>query len=276
MKIKEIMTSDVITVSPETKVTDVSDILTSNHFHGIPVVEDEKVVGIITESDFFLKKYDDIYFPTYIKFLEENNLAEHLPDNLREKIETLSEAKARDIMTENPWVFSAEDSVSVFMDKVKGTKFTTFPVVDADGKITGIVTLADYLGTMKKNSQRMKNHLKTGYDRNIDRVTEDLEDLWRKNVVILSKKKIRTWKGVAFLGFAAVFLLAVSFIVIAKNQLTNQTESGEYIPMECQKYAYGPWGECDAEGFQSREITERFPQNCSGGLIPDQIQPCNR
>jgi len=55
MKVKDIMTKDVIFVSPETKINKVADKLIKHRIHGVPVIKEGKLVGIITETDFFTK-----------------------------------------------------------------------------------------------------------------------------------------------------------------------------------------------------------------------------
>jgi CBS domain-containing protein len=275
MQIKDIMTKDVISVSPETEIPRVSDIIYTHRFHGMPVVDtSQKIVGLITESDFFLKKYDDIYFPTYIKFIEESHATRYLPDELKKNIEALLKATAKDIMTADPITLSPEDDVTALMEKVKETKFTTFPVADGDGKLIGIVTLADYLGTVRKNSRQMKNRLRNDSARSIDRMASGLDNFWQDRVVLVSKRKVQTWKGLTFLGLATVILLAISIFLITKNQVSCEAEGGNFTPLECQQYAYGPWSQCGPEHSQTREIEKKFPANCSGGSIPILIQPC--
>ncbi len=49
---KDVMTTRVITISPEAKIEDVAELLLSNHISAMPVVDDQKkVVGIISEGD---------------------------------------------------------------------------------------------------------------------------------------------------------------------------------------------------------------------------------
>lgn len=270
MLIKEIMTTDVVSVSPETKISEISEILSTNRFHGVPVVENNKVIGLITESDFFLKNFDNIYFPTYLKFLEESRAKESLPEDLKSKIAELAEAKAADIMTGNPITFSPETDVVVLMEKIKETKFTSFPIVDEEKNLVGIVTLADYLGTVKKNSRQMK----AGSSRNIDRLAGELGNFWQDKVVITSKKKVRTWKGLTFLGILTVVLLAFSVFFITKNQLSCNSTEDNSSSLECQQYSYTDWSACGPQKTQTREIVKRFPPNCSGGTVPILVQPC--
>ena len=71
MKVKDIMKKEVIFVSPDTKINEVANVLTKNKIHGIPVIEDEKVAGIITTTDFFIKNSPNFYLPSYIDFIKD-------------------------------------------------------------------------------------------------------------------------------------------------------------------------------------------------------------
>jgi acetoin utilization protein AcuB len=51
--VKEVMTKDPITVTPDTTIEEAAIIMRDNQISGLPVVEDSKVVGIITETDLF-------------------------------------------------------------------------------------------------------------------------------------------------------------------------------------------------------------------------------
>ena len=51
--LKELMTTPVITVSPETPVQEAARIMAEKKIGGLPVVQAGKVVGVITEADLF-------------------------------------------------------------------------------------------------------------------------------------------------------------------------------------------------------------------------------
>lgn len=53
LTVKEVMTKDVITVGRDTKLHDVAKIMLENKIGGLPVMDGDDVVGIITESDVF-------------------------------------------------------------------------------------------------------------------------------------------------------------------------------------------------------------------------------
>jgi acetoin utilization protein AcuB len=53
LKVDSVMTKKVLTVSPDTLVEDAARILVDNNIGGLPVMDGDKLVGIVTESDLF-------------------------------------------------------------------------------------------------------------------------------------------------------------------------------------------------------------------------------
>jgi acetoin utilization protein AcuB len=53
LKVERVMTRDVLTVTPETLVEDAARILVDNNIGGLPVMDGDRLVGIVTESDLF-------------------------------------------------------------------------------------------------------------------------------------------------------------------------------------------------------------------------------
>lgn len=49
--IEDVMSHKPISVSPETSVSEIADMMLENGFKGFPVVEDGKVVGVVTQTD---------------------------------------------------------------------------------------------------------------------------------------------------------------------------------------------------------------------------------
>jgi CBS domain-containing membrane protein len=52
LKVKEVMTNDVLTVAPTTPLVDAAKIMTDRKIGCLVVIEAERLVGILTESDF--------------------------------------------------------------------------------------------------------------------------------------------------------------------------------------------------------------------------------
>ncbi len=51
MNARDIMTRDVVTVGPDVTVAEIARVLLQRHISGVPVIEDGKVVGIVSEGD---------------------------------------------------------------------------------------------------------------------------------------------------------------------------------------------------------------------------------
>jgi len=58
LKAEDVMTTDVVTVSPGTELIQAVDILRRRRFGALPVVEGEKVVGIISKHDLLRRLYE--------------------------------------------------------------------------------------------------------------------------------------------------------------------------------------------------------------------------
>ena len=129
--VKEIMTTDLVTVGPNANLEEVSQIFASNSFHHLPVVEENtKLIGIISQSDFQ-------HFSHFI------TLQKTTTTQKEEKIGT-KVTKASDIMTSYPLSLDPEDSIGLAADIFLANKFHALPVVE-DNKLLGIVTSHDLL-----------------------------------------------------------------------------------------------------------------------------------
>lgn len=58
--VEQVMAKKLVTVSPETTIKEVAEILSSREFHALPVVEGDLLVGIVTTTDiikYLLEQY---------------------------------------------------------------------------------------------------------------------------------------------------------------------------------------------------------------------------
>src|SRR5665647_434384 len=145
-RVSDIMTKKVISVTSETKITEVAEILFKNRFHGVPVLDEGKIVGIITETDFFTKDAANLFLPSYIAFLKENQIVEELPEEKKDEVEKLLNVKAKDIMSPNCVSILQDMDLNALLEFFKATKFYTFPVIDEKESLVGIVTQSDIVG----------------------------------------------------------------------------------------------------------------------------------
>ena len=50
MSVKDFMTEDLVTVTPKTKIFDAVDLMKKYDIHRLPVIDNDKLVGLITEG----------------------------------------------------------------------------------------------------------------------------------------------------------------------------------------------------------------------------------
>ena len=50
MSVKDFMTKDLVTVTPKTKIFDAVDLMKKYDIHRLPVIDNDKLVGLITEG----------------------------------------------------------------------------------------------------------------------------------------------------------------------------------------------------------------------------------
>lgn len=139
------MTKEVVFVNPESKVGEIARLLAENRIHGVPVVESGKVVGIVVEDDFFTKGSVNIHLPSYIDFLKKTKVEKTLEGSQRKDIDNLYKTTARDIMTTDCVKLNPEMDAHEILQKFKETRHKTYPVVDSENNLVGIITIADVL-----------------------------------------------------------------------------------------------------------------------------------
>jgi CBS domain-containing protein len=67
---KDIMTKDVVTVTPDTSIEELASRLVKNEISGVPVVDESGALyGIVTEND-LISRNKRLHIPTVISFLD--------------------------------------------------------------------------------------------------------------------------------------------------------------------------------------------------------------
>lgn len=144
MQIKEVMIREVISVSPEMPIIEVAQILIKHNIHAVPVVDAEnKVLGLISETDFFLKNSVALHLPTYVDLIAKEIKKEDAAWKQLPEIQALLGATAKDIMTPNCITLPEVADVRDLLTLVRQHHYKTFPITDPRGTLIGIVSLID-------------------------------------------------------------------------------------------------------------------------------------
>jgi CBS domain-containing protein len=141
MKAADIMTKDVITVTPDNTVKEVAKILTDKRVSGAPVVEDGELVGVISEGDIIVQD-KKLHFPDYIYFLDSIFYLDSLKE-FEQDLKKRVAVEVKDLMTKDVITVAPEAEVEDVATILTEEDINRVPVVDEDNKLVGIITRAD-------------------------------------------------------------------------------------------------------------------------------------
>ena len=146
LKVKDIMTSKLITVSPETEITQAARLLLENRINGAPVVDETgRLVGILCQSD-LISQQKTLPIPSLFTFLDG-----YIPLTSTKQIEKearkIAAITVAHAMTPDPAVVGPETNIQTVAALMVDKNFHSLPVVE-DGKLVGIVGKEDILKTL--------------------------------------------------------------------------------------------------------------------------------
>ena len=122
--IDQVMTPDPAAVSPQTPAAEARRLLNSNVINHLPVVEDGRLVGMVSSSDF---------------------LKLHLLDG---KLQIVADATVSQIMETKVVVVRNNATLRDAAEKLSVGGFHALPVVDKKRRLVGIVTSSDLVGQL--------------------------------------------------------------------------------------------------------------------------------
>ena len=131
--------SKTFTASKETKIVDIAHILAKENIGAIVIVENEKVIGILSERDIVRG------------FTQKNSVRN---------------TQAQELMTKNVFTCGMEDNNEDLLTLMVNKHFRHMPVVDND-KLIGVVSIGDLVKDrtkrLKKEIDQLKNYVTKSY-----------------------------------------------------------------------------------------------------------------
>lgn len=138
---REIMTSPVITATPETPFREIAMLMLHHRVSGLPVVDDSgRLLGIISEADLIRKEEQPLPQPTIVGWHGRSLWLERLVD----RHQKATGMTARDLMTENVVTATEETKAHELAHLMLARGVNRIPIV-REGRVVGIVTRADIL-----------------------------------------------------------------------------------------------------------------------------------
>ncbi len=142
----DIMTRDVVTVSPDTRITKAAKLLLENHINGIPVVESSgKLVGIICQSDLVVQQ-KRFPLPSFFTLVD-SFFTIPSSKQIEKEVQKISATTVSLAMTQKPVTVRPDTGIDTLAELMVDKSFHTIPVVDGE-KLVGIVGKEDILRTL--------------------------------------------------------------------------------------------------------------------------------
>ena len=146
LKVKEIMTKDVVTVTRETTVLELAKIFAEKHISSLPVVDAAgALAGIVTETD-LVEQDKSLHIPTVISIFDWVIYLES-DKKFEKELKKMTGKKVGDIYSDNVLTLSPDDTIAKVADIMSSQKINALPVVEA-GKLVGIVARIDLIRAM--------------------------------------------------------------------------------------------------------------------------------
>ena len=155
MRVLDIMSIDVLTVSPDESLKAAARLMVERGVSGLPVVDAAgKLVGIITEADFLEREADRSH--------------RRLLDALMHKPETVSEAETvGEVMSTHPVIIYPEASVTEAARVMSHHHVKRLPVVNDEGELQGIISRGDVVTVFTRPDDVIEDEIREDI---IDRV----------------------------------------------------------------------------------------------------------
>ena len=145
-KAKDIMTSEVITLTPETSITQAAQTLLNRRINGCPVVDASgKLVGILCQADLVVQQ-KRLSMPSVFTLLD-GVLPLSSRSSLDKEMEKIAATTVEQAMSLNPKYVSPETTVEDIATLMAQHNFHTLPVVD-NSRVVGVIGMEDILRTI--------------------------------------------------------------------------------------------------------------------------------
>lgn len=144
LMVRDVMTPEPKSVAAATPLNDAARLLLSSIFTGLPVVDaGGRPIGVITQGDLIRKGG----LPLRLGLLAESDR------NRRESIlDQLSERQAEDVMTTPAVMIAADRPLAEAVDLMLGKDVKRLPVVDASGRLAGMLSRLDVFRTVMREA----------------------------------------------------------------------------------------------------------------------------
>src|SRR5215472_4754405 len=140
MRVKDVMTANVICIGVDEPVLKAARLMLQNRISGLPVIDkDGELVGIVTEGDFLRRSElgTQRRRPKWLEFIVG-------PGRLAQEYTHSSGRKVEEIMTSDPRTIGEDATLEAVVDTMERAHVKRLPVTRA-GRVVGIISRANLM-----------------------------------------------------------------------------------------------------------------------------------
>lgn len=148
MNVKDVMNSDVISCRPDDEISNAAQLLKEQNISGLPVVDEGKVVGIVTEADILklleVPEHGGLWLPSPFEVIEIPIRELINWEDTKHMLADIGSKPIRDIMESEVYAISADSSIEDASAMMIKHKVNRLPVLDGE-TLVGIITRGDII-----------------------------------------------------------------------------------------------------------------------------------
>lgn len=143
---KDIMTKTVLTVTLDTPVIKLAELLTTNNINGAPVVDESgNVLGVVTENDLIYQK-KKVHIPTMLSILDSFIYLES-PEKMRQEMQKITGTTVKDIYSQSVITVNEDTPLDEIATVMAEKNIHTIPVLRGD-TLVGVIGKRDIIKTL--------------------------------------------------------------------------------------------------------------------------------
>lgn len=148
IKIDEAMEKNVIVLNKDDKIDEAAKLLTENNISGAPVVDNEKIVGMLSEGDIMnlLEVHSpnlNLVLPSPLDLIEMPVRMKHEYDEMAKGLKKASLTLIEEIMSTPVVTISPNKDISDAAALMDENDIKRIPVIDDNDNMVGIITRGD-------------------------------------------------------------------------------------------------------------------------------------
>lgn len=212
MLVKDLMSTNVVSVTPDTLVSEIAEILSKHHFTGVPVVNsDGHVIGTISERD-FITASSGLYLPTYIKMLSSMDYVQGGKKHLPHVVNQIVNATAKDIMNQDVPFARPDTTLEKLAGMFAEKRANPIPVTDDKNKLLGIISRSDLIKFFSPKEVSASYKPEERPNRMIDDQVAYTENQFISSFAYVAKARANIWITTAIVLFVIGFLAGIIYV----------------------------------------------------------------